>query len=253
MVYGIYLSAGGLQTNQYRQEVLANNLANVSTVGFKPDLSVVNERRIESNERFTDPALGDPTLDGLTGGSLVAPTYTSFEPGSIQQTGNPLDVALTDDSFFVVEDGDKQCYTRDGRFMVNAKGSLATVTGGRLVLGVDSQPIQVSQNAASRVTIDGSGRVRAGDTVFGQVGTVVFEDRTRLRKVGGNRFEAIGATPQRVEPNLRVGAVEGSGVDPLQTLVSLMQVTRAYEMNATLLGLSDSTLNRAVNDIARIR
>jgi len=130
MVYGTYLSATGLKTNQYRQEILANNLANVDTVGFKQDLAVIRERPIERREDAVDPSLSQDVLDPMTGGSLVAPTYTTFEQGMIQKTGNPLDVALRDDGFFTVEAQGQEHYTRDGRFTINAEGELVPLSPG---------------------------------------------------------------------------------------------------------------------------
>lgn len=254
MIYGIYSSAGGMLVNQYRQEVLANNLANVSTAGFKPDVAVVRERQVESRESLVDPALSNALLDDMTGGSLVAPTFTSFEQGPVQPTGNPLDAAINGDGFFVVQDGTVQRYTRDGRFTINGDGQLVTVAGGKPVLDASGREIVIPRQASGRARIDSSGEVRVGDTVVGKLGVVGFDDPQLLRKVGANLLQATGGTKGRqVEANLAVASVEGSGVDPTQTMVSMIEVNRAYQLNATLVGLADSTLGRAVNDIARIQ
>lgn len=253
MVYGIYQSAAGLQVNQYRQAVLANNLANVETAGFKQDLTIVRERRIESQEDLCDPAWSDPTLNGLTGGSLVAPTVTSFQPGPLRTGGGPLDVAITDDAFFVVQDADQVRYTRDGRFAVNGAGTLVTAAGNHPVLDEQGQSINVPAEAAGEVRIDASGVVRAGDTVLGRLGTVTFEDRSALCKVGGNLFQAVNTEPRPHAARLQVRAYEGSTVDPTKAMVDMIEVSRAYQMNATMLTLADSTLSRLVNDVGRVR
>jgi len=253
MVYGIYQSAAGLQVNQYRQAVLANNLANLDTVGFKHDLSVVCERPIASAEAFADSSWSDPRLARMTGGSLVAPTYTAFQQGMVRETGSPLDVALAGDGFFTVREGDAVRYTRDGRFALNEQGELVTVAGNHPVLNAQGQAIVVTGVPAENVRIDASGEVRAGASRFGRVGVVDFEDTSRLRKVGANLLQAIGVEPTPHAAQLRTGAVEASTVDPTQTMVSMIEVARAYELNATMIGLADSTLGRAVNDIARLR
>ncbi len=253
MVYGIYQSAAGLQVNQYRQSVLANNLANVQTAGFKPDLTLVRERPVESREDGAAPSLSHPVLDELTGGSLVAPTVTSFEQGPIEPTGRPLDLAIDGDGFFAVSDAGQERYTRDGRLMFTPTGELVTAAGNHAVLGTGGEPLRVPANLAGRVRIDADGRLAVGGTVYGQIRTVSFEDTSLLRKTGGNLIQGFGQAPETAQVRLRVGAVEGSAVDPTQTLVSLMQVSRAYEMNATLVGLADTTLGRAVNDLGRIR
>lgn len=252
MVYGIYLSATGLQTNQYRQEILANNLANLDTVGFKQDLAIIRERAIESREDAVDPELSQDLLDPMTGGSLVAPTFTTFEQGMVERTGNPLDVALQGDGFFAVEDQGVERYTRDGRFTINEDDELVTVNGQH-VLSDSGASIALPPESEGDVTIDGNGYVRIGQTLVSKLRTVKFDDNNLLRKVGGNVFQSLGANPHRADLNLEVGAVERSTVEPTRAMVSMMQVSRLYEMNAQMIGLADSTLSRAVNDIARIR
>ncbi len=252
MVYGIYQSAVGLMTNQYRQEVLANNLANVGTVGFKHDLAVVRERQIEAREGLGDWTAGNRLLDGMTGGSLVAPTFTSFTQGSLEETGRSLDTALVGDGFFVVNDGQGERYTRDGRFTLNAGGELVTVAGGHRVVAQSGGPITVSGEAASSAKLHSDGSLRVGDQVVGMLRIVDFEDKSNLRKQGGNLFEAMGEGPKASQAELRVGMVEQSTVDPMQAMVAMIESARAYQLNATMISLADSTLSRAVNDIPRL-
>lgn len=253
MVHGIYSSAAGLLANQYRQEVLANNLANVATAGFKQDLTVIRERQPASREELVDLDWSDPSLEGLTGGTLVAPTFTSFQPGPIETTGKPLDAAIAGEGFFHVRAGGTDRYTRDGRFALNSDGELVTITGQAQVLDEAGRPIVVPPGVRDTVRIDANGEVRAGDQTFGRVGVVQFDDLALLRKTGGNLLEAVGVRARPIEADLRTGAIEGSNVDPTRTMVSMIEVTRAYQLNATLVGLADQTLGRAVNDIARIK
>ena len=253
MLYGIYQSAAGMQVNQYRQKVLANNLANIDTAGFKQDLAVVRERQVASREQLGNRSWSNPIADRMTGGTLVAPTVTRFDKGMIQSTGHPLDVALDDRGFFVVEDGNETRYTRDGRFALNASRELVLATNGKRVLSDAGTPIVVPEGLEAKMRIEAGGRVRAGRKVIGQLGIVDFEDRNVLRKTGGNLFRAVGGEPTSVPGRLRIGAIEASTVDPTREMVTMIEVARAYEMNATLLGLADSSLGRAVNDIARLR
>jgi flagellar basal-body rod protein FlgF len=253
MVYGIYQSAAGMQVNQYRQDVLANNLANLSTVGFKPEVAVVRERSVASREEMADPSTSDQVLSGMTGGTLVAPTYTSFAPGPVEQTNNPLDVALPDNGFFAVQDGSATRYTRDGRFTLNADGQLVTAAGRHPVLDVSGQPISLPSRAAAHARININGEVQSGAASFGRIGVVEFADPAQLTKVGGNLLDSNGAKAATSDAALHVGAVEQSAVDPTQAMVSMIEVSRAYQMNATMVQMADSTLGRAVNDIARLR
>lgn len=253
MVYGIYSSAAGLMTSQYRQDVLANNLANVATVGFKQDLTAIRERLPASREELTDRDASDASLAGMTGGSLVAPTYTSFEPGAVETTGNPLDVAIAGEGFFRVRAGRTEGYTRDGRFTLSADGKLMTATGRAEVLDEGGRPIKVPAALKERVRIHANGEVRAGGKSYGQIGVVNVDDPSLLAKTGGNLLESLGARVVEVQPALQVGAIETSNVDPTRTMVSMLEATRAYQMNATLIGLADQTLGRAVNEIAKVK
>ncbi len=255
MVYGIYQSAGGLLVNQYRMEVLANNLANAETPGFKQDLTVVRERRNEAAARMAGLDASDPRLRGMTGGSLVAPTVTSFEQGPIEKTDRPLDVALTGEGFFRVEGPNgAEFYTRDGRFTVNEAGELATVAGNHRALDDAGAPITISSDARAALRIDAGGQVVSGNRVLGRLGVVEIDDKAFLAKTGANLIEPLGAKATPVnDPSLETGAIEKSTVDPTRAMVSLIEVNRSYQMNATLIGLADSTLGRAVNDIARLR
>lgn len=251
MVYGIYQSAAGLQLNQYRQEVLANNLANLETAGFKHDMTAVRERPLATRESMGQPGFSDRSLNGLTGGSYVAPTYTSFAQGPLEHTGGRLDAGLFGQGFFTVQDGDAVRYTRDGRFVTNGDGELTTVSGHQ-VLGDGGQPIVVPDGDVGKVTITASGEVRAGANRLGRLAIVDFEDKQQLRKLGGNLFDAGDAEPVEAHATLQPGFIEGSTVEPTQAMVSMIEVSRAYELNATLVGLADGTLGRAVNDIARL-
>jgi flagellar basal-body rod protein FlgF len=253
MVYGIYSSATGMMTSQYRQDVLANNLANVATAGFKEDLAVIRERQPASREELTNPAWSDASLAGMTGGSLVAPTYTCFEPGAPEPTGNPLDAAITGEGFFHVRAGSTDRYTRDGRFTLDRDGKLVTVSGNAVVLDESNRPIKAPKTYKGRVRINGNGEVTAGNRKLGKISVVQFDDTSLLRKTGGNLIESLGAKAVEMRPELQTGAVESSNVDPTRAMVSMIEATRAYQMNASMVGLADQTLGRAVNDIARLK
>ena len=255
MVYGLYQSAGGLLVNQYRMTVLSNNLANAQTTGFKQDLAVVRERSAESAVQLADSGASNPRLRGMTGGSLVSPTVTSFEEGPIDKTGQSLDVALIGDGFFRVQGPDKsERYTRDGAFTVDQAGELVTASGNHKVLDDAGAPIVIPSELRAGLRIDTGGQVMSGNTVLGHLGIVNVDDPSLLAKTGANLLESLGAkvTPM-TDATLETGALEKSNVDATQTMVSLIEVNRAYQMNATLIGLSDSTLGRAVNDIARLK
>lgn len=254
MTYGLWLSAGGLQVNEYRQSLAANNMANVDTTGFKHDLAVIHERRIQSAAGTADGSFAHPLLDGLSGGAWVRPTYTSFAQGALEETGRALDAALVGKGFFTVADGDKTCYTRDGRFVTNNVGELVLAAGdGKFrVLDAGGAPVQIDP-ALGEVHIGDEGTVSQAGTVVARLGLADFDDPADLRKIGNSVFANVGgAEPAAVTPQVKGGFVERSTVNPISALTNMIEVTRAYELNARMISLQDETLGQAVTRIGNI-
>lgn len=251
MIYGVYQSAAGLRLQEYRQTVATNNLANVDTPGFKADSVAVVERPVASSGAGRGAAR-ERVLDGLSGGLFATPTFTDFSPAELDVTGNPLDVALVKNGFLRVATPDGERYTRDGRLTMRQDGALVMSAGGHELLDRNGKPLRLDPQSRGKVTIDDRGRVRQGDTEVGQIGVVDFADRRDLQKSGRNLLAARdGAAAQPVDVEIRQGAVEQSGANPIRGLTDMIAATRAYEMNATLISLQDSTLGKVVNDVGR--
>src|SRR3954470_16064638 len=121
MLYGLYLSATGVMTNAYRQDVISNNIANAETVGFKRDLALFQERRTERAERGLSPGRSNPMLEALGGGVFASPTVIDKSQGELEPSDNNLDVAIVGQGYFTVSNGDRGevALTRNGRFIVN--------------------------------------------------------------------------------------------------------------------------------------
>ena len=122
MIYGLYLSASGVMTNAYRQDVIANNLANSETIGFKGDLALFQERRTALKECADAGDYSDPKLENI-GGGILALTMVDTQQGDLEDTGNPLDVGIQGNGYFTVSDGKDKHLTRDGAFMLNSHGA----------------------------------------------------------------------------------------------------------------------------------
>lgn len=256
MTYGLWLSAGGLQVNEYRQAIGANNLANADTVGFKHDLALIRQRRVESQASADGMRFGHSVFDNLSGGNWVQPTAHSFRQGDLVPSSNPLDLAIEGKGFFAVSDGQTVHYTRDGRFTTNRAGELVMVAGGgrQRVTGQSGSPIRLTPGLG-KLTVSSDGTIKQGDTVIGQIRVVEFADRQNLRKVGANLFAATGgAEPLKPsESRVHSGFTERSTVNPMEALASTVEVSRAYQLNATLISLQDQTLGLAVNTVGRVR
>ena len=251
--YGLWLSAAGMKVSDHRQTVLANNIANSSTTGFKHDLAVVMQRRVESRASADGASAAHPVLDGMSGGVNVLPTQFSRQQGPIEATGRSLDVAVRGDGFFEVGDGESKRYTRNGEFAVNSAGEviLATESGQWRVHDDGGVPILVDP-AGDAVRVSEGGMVRQGTTEVGRVGLFNGEEPDGLRKSGENLFES---TTGRMVP--ATGAIvsasrEGSTFDAVEGLASMIEVSRAYQMNATMLQLQDQLTGQAVTTLGRM-
>jgi flagellar basal body rod protein FlgG len=264
MNYGLYLSASGVLTNSYRQDVLANNLANVNTVAFKPDLPTIQARPPESVEDLTAFGTSHDLLEQLGGGVLAGPQHTRFSTGPIEQTGRDLDIALEESNqFLAVRTVDPQTgtesvrLTRDGRLAVSGEGYLTTTAGHRLLNPAD-QPIPVAPNA--EVTIADDGRVMQNGAAVGQLQVATVTNTAALEKAGANLFAFAGAPgnpgndprTDTATPQLRVGALESSATNAITTMMAIMASSKAASGNARLIQYHDTLMDRAINTFGRV-
>lgn len=255
MIYGLWQSAAGLQAQQVRQGLLSANIANSETPGFKPDWVSFRERPIALDESDTPGDARPPhaLLDRLSGGLASAPTHTDFSAGPTVPTQNALDLAVDGDGFFNVRTADGVRYTRNGRMTLREDGALVTASGGFEVLDDSGQPIRIDKSQAAKIDIDEQGVVHQGSTTLGTLKVTEFADRQELVKTGQNLFDASAARATvGGHSGVRQYAYEGSGVDPISSMVRMIEASRAYQLNATMIQIQDETLGKAVNEVGRL-
>lgn len=250
MIYGLWQSAGGMAAQEYRQNILSNNLANADTPGFKPDRVSFRERL--NSSLLANPRASDPTLATLTGGVFESQLYTDFSLGSFEKSDSRLDVALDGPGFFKVQGKKGAEYTRDGRMAINSSGTLIHAASGRPMLGPDNRPIVLDTSNLNKVKIDDAGKITQGEDVAGTLGVVEFKDPQQLEKIGQNLFSGPAGKAHESKAGVRQGFFEASGVQPVDALVDMIAASRAYQLNATMISLQDQSLSRAVNDVGRI-
>lgn len=248
MIYGLYQSAAGMMVSEYRQSVIANNLANAGTVGFKRDVATLAERN-PARLGGIRHGVGDRLLDGLSGGVWLARTETDLSQGSLTVSQNPYDVALDGPGFFLVEKDGRRYATRDGRMTVDRQGMLISAADGAAMLGPGGAALRVHPRGGE-ITVDEGGRIRQDGQIVGQLAVVDYADPRRLRKVGGGRFEIEGLQPVESPARVVQGYTESSGVEAVQELVSMIEAARAYQVNAALLTLQDQTVGRLISSLA---
>jgi flagellar basal-body rod protein FlgB len=254
MIYGLYLSANGVMTNAHRQDVIANNLANVETTAFKRDITSFRQRLTEA-QALNKTRLTNPVLDHIGGGLLVSPGSVDRTQGDLEATGNNLDVAIEGRGYFAVADGKETRLTRDGRFAIDREGFLVMNNGvGQKVLDRNFQPIQLDGRQRHAVVVGEYGQVTQHGEPVAQIGLFDVPDPQNLAKRGGNLLGHAGdprklpAAPART----RAEFVERSNVDPAAELTQLMDAQRQLEANANMIRYQDATLAKLVNEVGKI-
>lgn len=248
MIYGLYQSAAGMMVNEYRQNVLANNLANAETTGFKREIATFAERlRASQAGRRVGPT--NDLMEALSGGIWLARTDTDFSEGAFVNSDNPLDVALAGPGFLRVAADGHEYLTRDGRMVMDRDGWLVAAVDGGSILGHAGQPIRLNPRGGE-VSIDEDGRITQDGVRVGWLGLVDVRDYQALRKAGASRFAAdeveLTPSPARVIP----GFTEHSGVAPIKELTTMIEASRAYQFNAQMVTLQDQSAGRLINAVA---
>jgi flagellar basal body rod protein FlgG len=254
MIYGLYQSATGVLTNSYRQDVIANNIANSETIGFKRDLALFQQRPTEARARGSANET-NPLLEALGGGILASPTLIDTSQGELEHTGRALDVAVEGSGYFKVNDNGQTRLTRDGRFMVDRTGRLIMSNGtGQQVMDLQSHPIKLDPTlAGTPITVDQEGNIYQGNKPVGRLGLFEVADPSKLRKVGGNLLsypDSASLLPGRGK--IRGEFIERGNVEPATELTHLMDAQRQLEANANMIRYQDATLARLVNDVGKI-
>lgn len=253
MIYGLYLSAAGVMTNSYRQDVIANNIANAETVGFKKDLALFQERRTELAQRGYSPQRSNALLEALGGGTYAAPTTVDTTQGELEPTGNSLDVAIIGKGVLAVKHGDHTQLTRDGRMVVNHRGRLALANNENVeVLDTKRRPLPLDPRFPVQIARDGT--VSQNGQPIGQIGVFEVPDPTQLTKAGGTMlaYPDVKQLRPSISSTLRSEFVERANVEPSSELAQLMEAQRQLEANANMIRYQDQMLSKLVNEVGKI-
>ncbi|MBV8715520.1 MAG: flagellar basal-body rod protein FlgF [Chloroflexi bacterium] len=250
MIRGIYTAAAGLATAQLRLGVVSNNIANAQTVGYKQDRLPDDVTKSIDLQRYASNAQGQP-IGAVTLGPGVGLSQLDLTAGPMQETSNPLDLAIGGSGFFSTRAPDGTVrYTRDGGFHQDVDGSLRA-RDGSAVLDTNGQPITLPQSNDIAVAADGT--ITADGNQVAQLQMVDFAAGTQLNKVGNGMFTAPAGTAPQATNGVQVyqGYVEASNVDMSESMVATMSLVRAYEANQKLLQMQDETLRATVNDVGK--
>ena len=229
----IYTAMTGANAASQRQQVLANNLANVSTPGFRAELATFR----------AVPVRGDGTSSRVF--ALEATAGHLDAPGPINPTGRSLDVAAKGNAYFTVQGLDgTEAHTRAGAFEVNANGTLVSAQG-LPVLSANDAPIVVPSNAHVDIGDDGSVSARVGDAPpqnLGRLKMVTPDADNALVRSDDGLFRPVSGEPLPADAQARVqgGALEGSNVNPIEAMVGMIAVSRQFELQMRMLQNSET-------------
>ena len=282
MVRGVYTGASGMIAEQYRLDVVANNLANVDKPGFKRDTATFKAfpemmaARTEDDGVVIFP-LGStdirPYVGRLGTGVEVNEVFTEWEQGSLRETGNQLDIALGDKGFFAVETPHGERYTRNGSFLIDKDNYLVTKHGYK-VMGENGY-IQIKTN---NFNIDEEGRISINrryqdnedfvqfydnewedEEILDTLKIVRFENERYLKKEGESFWvdtdisgPAYIAQKGVDRPKVLSRFLEMSNVNPINEMVRMIEVQRAYELNSKTISTHDTLIGRVVNEVGRV-
>jgi len=257
----LWIAKTGLTAQQTRMSVISNNLANVNTTGFKKDRAVFEDllyQNIVPAGGQVDAESETPTGLMLGTGTRVVATEKLHAQGNIITTETALDLAISGDGYFSVQQADGTiAYTRDGSFKLSAEGNVVTA-GGQAVLPA----VTVPQNAAS-LTIGRDGTVTVelanggGSSQIGQLQLSRFVNNSGLQPIGRNLLQQTNASgdPIVVLPGvdgagmLMQGAIEASNVNVVEEMVNMIETQRAYEVNSKAISAADGMLRFLNNNL----
>lgn len=220
MIRGLYSAATALDAGSQNQEVIAHNLAHANVPGYRRRglaFETFDRALAQASPKFADAGLG----------TRVADAYSGFEPGTIAFTGDPFDLAIEGDGFFVLQGPNGPLYTRNGTFTLNAQGGLQS-RDGRPVLGTGGPITVPTTTAAINVLPDGT--IQANGASVGRLQLARFPNPSVLVPVGTTLFESPDAVPTEAGAGtVRQGYREGSNVQVVNELVTMIMTMRHHE------------------------
>ncbi len=252
MIRGLYTAASGLMAGLKQQEVMADNLANIETAGFKANTTALHDfrrhliREVGGGDFAAGP-FGSRSVGLVGSGTFLNAQPIDLSQGSVVDTDGPLDLALQGNGYFVLKTPDGNRYTRDGRFRLDAESRLVTGDGMFVLAENGDGPIVVP---AGRIAIDESGAI----TVDGKpVANIRLRDFApdALERDGNTRFTANGEG-EAARLVVHQGVIERSNVDPVRVLTASMGVLQAYTSTQRVFQVQAESLQRAVNEIGRL-
>lgn len=259
MVKGLYTAYTGMLNEQNRMDILTNNLANASTVGYKKEGSTSQSFNDVLTVKIKDSSVGLANAQKIgvrNPGVRIGENYTDYSQGSFRITDNTYDLALSGEGFFAIEFTNKAGetstkYTRAGQFTLNKDGYLVTQEGDYVL---DTKNQRIKLNTLIDSAIDSTGTIHQNGQQVAQIQVADFANYDYLEKYGETYYEPIeGAEIIASDASIESGCLEMANVQIVSEMVNLISITRAYESNQKIIQTYDNTLDIAANQLGKIQ
>ncbi len=258
MVRGLYTAYTGMRNEQNRMDIISNNLANVSTAGYKEEnvASQAFDKVFALKIRDVSESFNDRRIGTMSLGVKVGEVYTDYRQGSVRETGNTYDLAIDGKGFFRMRvtnraGEDSMKLTRDGNFKITRDGNIVDAYGnhlqgeaGDLIVPTDAVEVRVYED----------GQVYADGEYVDRILIVDYEDYDYIEKFGDNMYQTVEGATEREDFSGRLlqGYIEQSNVNSVSEMVELITVTRAYEAGQKIIQSTDDMLDLAANSVGKV-
>jgi flagellar basal body rod protein FlgG len=246
----MYISAEGAAAQSRRLDVIANNMANVDTVGFKQGVPTFQARFAQAIQNGTSTP-GDQSINDIGGGVKMIETVTDYSAGQYETTGDPLDVAITGPGFFHVRGDDGKDYlSRAGDFALDRKGRIVTESGDHPVLDQRFNEITLSPDLPWTITPDGFVLQDGNAKAIGLSQPKSLDD---LVPVGNNMFRPMSKIDPvpLAERSVKQGYLELSGANPVRQMMAMIESTRGFEANSRMIQSQDNATGTLISRVLK--
>lgn len=255
----------GIERVMDTHDVLANNLANINTVGFKQsklafrDIQEVEIQKLKQQQQGFDPTVTDTQASQRAGslslGPAVSQMMIDFSQGDFITTNNKLDFAIKGDGFFTVQGANKEeLYTRKGNFVIDAQGYLATTDGNRVINRDTNNPIQMQMDnrVPENIVVQKDGLINYGKEVIGHLKIVDFQNKELLTQADGANFNSNGVKGDVMRnPEIHQGELETSNANAIGTMLKSIEASRSYESMTSVVQQTSDTLKKVIDQTGR--
>ena len=260
MLKGLYTAYTGMINEQHRMDTMTNNLANVSTVGFKKEGATSRSFEDVLTVKIKDASMGSTRITQPLGydnpGVKIGENYTDYGQGSFRITDNTYDLALAGEGFFAIQYTNKAgetstMYTRNGQFTLTRDGYLTTEDGDYVL---DTQNNRIRLNTLQDAKIANDGTIYQNDAAVARIQVTDFQDYNYLEKYAETYYRPMeGARTINADAEVKSGYLEMANVNIVSEMVNLNAISRQYESNQKIIQTYDDSLNIAVNQLGKLQ